>query len=72
MDFYPNLMNPSLEVSMLYYLYHLPFVILFLLVLQPIPMAVVYDSFRMHRINILVSDRIKRRSALLACFITLD
>ena len=35
-------------------------------------MAVVYDGFRIHRINILINDRIKRRNALLACFITLD
>ena len=35
-------------------------------------MAVVYDGFRINRVKILISDRIKRRNALLACFLTLD
>ena len=33
LDFYPNLMNPSLLISNYYFFYHIPFIVLFLLVL---------------------------------------
>ena len=44
-DFYPNLMNPSLMVSNYYFLYHIPFTVLFLLILQPIPVSLILILF---------------------------
>lgn len=43
-----------------------------MLVFVPIPVAVVYNGFRKHRVDILIDDRLKRRDALLAMFLSID
>ena len=39
-------MLPGLRISYFYLLYFLPYISLFILLFEPIPVAVVYDSFR--------------------------
>ncbi len=65
-------MLPAIHVSKLYLFYYIPFILLFLLILVPIPVAVVYGTYHKHRYDAVITDRIKRRTALLSCFLTLD
>ncbi|KAL4476164.1 hypothetical protein ABPG74_009897 [Tetrahymena malaccensis] len=68
LDLFPDILFPSVTSSFYYLLYFLPYIIMFLLLFVPIPVAVVYEGFRKHRLNLLIADRIKRRKALWACF----
>lgn len=43
-------MIPSYNVSKYYIIYWVSFVLLFLLVFVPIPVAVVYEAFKEHRV----------------------
>jgi two pore calcium channel protein 3 len=45
-DGFPDIMIPSLNVSYFYLLYFIPFVALYLLLFLPIPVAVIYEHFR--------------------------
>ncbi|KAL4499686.1 hypothetical protein ABPG72_017226 [Tetrahymena utriculariae] len=68
LDLFPDILFPAVTSSFYYLLYFLPYIIMFLLLFVPIPVAVVYEGFRKHRLNLLIADRIKRRKALWACF----
>ncbi|EAR87869.2 cation channel family transporter (macronuclear) [Tetrahymena thermophila SB210] len=68
LDLFPDILFPAVTASFYYLLYFLPYIIMFLLLFVPIPVAVVYEGFRKHRLNLLIADRIKRRKALWACF----
>lgn len=59
-DLYPDVMIPSLYISKYYLLYFVPFIIIFLLVCQSIPVAVVYEGYKNNRMELVLSDRIKR------------
>lgn len=39
---------------------------------MPIPLALVYESYKTFRIDMLVSDRLKQKEALFDCFICMD
>ena len=72
MDLWPDIMLPAYSESRYYSIYYVIFLLLFLILFTPIPMAVVYENYRHHRILFLRADRIKRRHALLYCFLTLS
>lgn len=42
------------------------------LVLLPIPVAVVFEAFRSHRAKILLRDRLREKEALFFCFMCID
>lgn len=69
---YPNLLLPYYNDSPLYLLYFYPFLILTVLILLPIPVAVVFEAFRINRSKILLKDRLKQKEALFLSFIILD
>ncbi|EGR31354.1 hypothetical protein IMG5_111980 [Ichthyophthirius multifiliis] len=68
LDLWPQIMLPVLNVSKFYVLYYIPYLVLFLLLFSPIPIAVLYNDFTQHRLNLLLIDRIIRREALIYCF----
>jgi two pore calcium channel protein 1/two pore calcium channel protein 3 len=65
-------MIPALQQSLYYLAFFVPFLLLFVFVFQPIPLAVVYEDFRKHRRAIAMEDLTKQRIALHAAFVTLD
>mmetsp|Transcript_16614 Transcript_16614/g.14452 ORF Transcript_16614/g.14452 Transcript_16614/m.14452 type:complete len:166 (-) Transcript_16614:3632-4129(-) len=71
-DNYPTLMQPSLKSSPWYVCYFVPFVLVNILLLIPIPIAVMFQAFRNHRGKLVVKDRVKEREALFACFVCMD
>jgi hypothetical protein len=71
-DDYPDLMAPVIANSLYYLLYFIPYALLILYILLPIPVAVVFEAFRTHRSKLVILDRIKQREALLYAFVSLD
>lgn len=65
-------MVPAYLNNHLYAFYFIPYILLFIFLFLPIPLAVVYEGFRSFRMEILINDRIKQKTALLTCFICLD
>jgi hypothetical protein len=58
-DGYPDCMYPSLEYSSYFIIYFMIYLVLVLLLFLPIPVAIVFDSFRSQRCKIVLYDRIK-------------
>ncbi|EAR82678.2 cation channel family transporter (macronuclear) [Tetrahymena thermophila SB210] len=71
-DSYPTLMIPAYTYSPIFSVYFVSYGTLLCLLFIPIPVSVVYNSFRMHRSKLVILDRFKQREALLSCFISLD
>lgn len=65
-------MLTALNQSYLYLFYFIPYLFLTMFLLIPIPVAVVFESFKKNQINLIIEDRLKQRSALFCCFVTLD
>ncbi|CAD8206175.1 unnamed protein product [Paramecium octaurelia] len=72
LDFYPDIMIPVLLQGTYYVFFFVIYIILFLFLFQPIPLAIVYEGFRKHRMQIAIQDIIKQKSAMMASFISLD
>ncbi|CAD8206226.1 unnamed protein product [Paramecium pentaurelia] len=72
LDFYPDIMIPVLFQETYYVFFFVIYIILFLFLFQPIPLAIVYEGFRKHRMQIAIQDIIKQKSAMMASFISLD
>jgi len=45
-DLYPEAMIPALSYSYIYLLFFLPYILLFMFLFFPIPVAVLYNSFK--------------------------
>lgn len=50
----------------------MPYIVFSIILLIPIPIAVLFEAFRVKRSKTIISDRFKEREALLACFLALD
>lgn len=50
----------------------IPYVVIGMLFFMPIPIAVLFDSFRKERADIIVTDLLKQKQSLMFCFICLD
>lgn len=72
LDYYPDILLPPMLVSTLYVAFFVIYLLLFIFLFQPIPLAVVYEGFRKHRMQIAINDIIKQKSAMMAAFISLD
>lgn len=72
LDYYPDILLPPMLVSTLYIAFFVIYLLLFIFLFQPIPLAVVYEGFRKHRMQIAINDIIKQKSAMMASFISLD
>ena len=72
MSNYPGALIPYYNNSPWSLLYFYPFLIFTVLILMPIPIAVVFDSFRVNRSRILLKDRLKQKESLFLSFIILD
>jgi len=71
-DNYPDIMLPAINNSFFYLFYFIPFMVINTLLFVPIPIAVIFDAFRSYRSKLVISERIKEREALVACFLSLD
>jgi len=69
---YPASAIPYLKSSDIYALYFVPFLILVMTILIPIPTAVVFDRFRGNRMKILLEDRMREKEGLFLAFVCLD
>ncbi|CAD8182723.1 unnamed protein product [Paramecium octaurelia] len=72
LDFYPDILIPPMMQGTYYALFFIIYLLLFIFLFAPIPLAVVYEGFRNHRMEIAISDIIKQKSAMMASFISLD
>jgi two pore calcium channel protein 3 len=63
-DTYPSFIIPAIFDNSSYLYYFIPFIGLFILLFNPVPMAAIYDEFKKHRLGILIKDRIKQRDSL--------
>lgn len=72
MSNYPGAVIPYYKASLLYLAYFYPFMIFTVFMLFPIPVAVVFDSFRTNRSKILLEDRLEQKEALFLCFLIID
>lgn len=70
-DNYPLLMRPFTDESEFYMIYFLPYILVNILIFMPIPIAVVYDSFRVKRSELAMGDNLIEKEALFICFLTL-
>lgn len=69
---FPGLLLPYYNDSFFYLLYFLPFLIFTVLILLPIPVAIIFEAFRTNRAKILLKDRLKEKESLFLSFIILD
>lgn len=65
-------MKPYLNADLINTIYFLPFVIFTVFIFLPIPVAVVFEAFRVNRGKILLEDRINEKEGLFICFIIID
>ena len=72
MSNYPGAVIPYFKASYVYLVYFYPFLIFTVFMLFPIPIAVVFDSFRFNRSKILLEDRLEQKEALFLWFILID
>ncbi|CAD8077769.1 unnamed protein product [Paramecium sonneborni] len=72
LDFYPDIIIPPMLQGTFYSLFFIIYLLLFIFLFAPIPLAVVYEGFRSHRMEIAINDIIKQKSAMMASFISLD
>ncbi|CAD8066114.1 unnamed protein product [Paramecium primaurelia] len=72
LDFYPDILIPPMLQGTYYSLFFIIYLLLFIFLFAPIPLAVVYEGFRRHRMEIAINDIIKQKSAMMASFISLD
>jgi len=61
-----------MESNDLYSIYFIPYIILVITVLIPIPTAVVFDWFRTKWTKILLEDRMREKESLFLSFVCLD
>lgn len=64
MSNYPGAVIPYYKSSLFYLVYFYPFLIFTVFMLFPIPIAVVFDSFRSNRSKILLEDRLEQKESL--------
>ena len=69
---YPAILKPYFEDTPLYAFYFLPMVMLCILIILPIPTAVVFEKFRQNRTKVLKQDRLKEKETLFISFICVD
>jgi hypothetical protein len=69
---FPGVLKPYVEESLFYSFYFVPFVVLTVMILLPIPIAVVFDRFRTNRTKILLEDRIREKEGLFLSFVCVD
>ncbi|CAD8091578.1 unnamed protein product [Paramecium sonneborni] len=72
LDFYPDILIPPMYQGIYYCFFFITYLLLFIFLFAPIPLAVVYEGFRNHRMEIAISDIIKQKTAMMASFISLD
>ncbi|CAD8079364.1 unnamed protein product [Paramecium sonneborni] len=72
LDFYPDILIPPMLQGIYYCLFFITYLLLFIFLFAPIPLAVVYEGFRKHRMEIAITDIIKQKTAMMASFISLD
>lgn len=76
-DNYPLVMRPFYAMSEYYLLYFMPYIFVNILFFKPVPIAVVYDGFRVaspqqeKRSKLTVEDHLSEKEALFTCFLTL-
>lgn len=71
-DNWPYMAKPILKDSSYYLFYFIPFVMINLLFLYPIPIALLFDSFRLIKSRELVNMRLSRKQALMISFSCID
>lgn len=71
-DGYPDCMIPAITYSSYFLIYFILYLVLQLLVFLPVPVAIVFEAYRLHRSDMVFDDRIKQKEALLATFVALD
>lgn len=69
---YPNAAIPFLKNQDIYALYFVPFLVLVLTILIPIPTAVVFDWFWGNRMKVLLEDWLWEKEGLFLAFVCLD
>lgn len=69
---FPGVLKPFVESSKYFLIYFLPFVVFTVLIFLPIPVAVVFEAFRVNRSKIHLEDRLAEKEALFLSFVCLD
>lgn len=65
---YPDVMFPHIFTNKLYLLFFLPYLAAGILIWNPIPVAIFFNGFKFSRSKKAITDRLKEREALFACF----
>ena len=58
-NFYPNIAEIPIKTSYFYLLYFIPYLLLFITIFIPIPLALAYDNYLEFRKRILIKDKMK-------------
>lgn len=69
---YPAIVVPYYNNSPVYLIYFIPFLVFTVLILLPIPVAVVFEAYRTNRSKILLEDRLRQKESLFLAFVILD
>jgi hypothetical protein len=69
---YPAIVIPYYNESPVYLIYFIPFVVFTVLILLPIPVAVIFEAYRINRSKILLQDRLEQKESLFLAFVILD
>ena len=69
---YPAAAIPYLKNQDIYALYFVPFLVLILTILIPIPTAVVFDKFRANWMKVLFEDWLWEKEGLFLAFVCID
>lgn len=59
LNFYPGIAEIPIQTSYLYLIYFIPYLLLFITIFIPIPLALAYENFREFRKRILIKDKMK-------------
>jgi Ca2+-binding EF-hand superfamily protein len=53
-------------------IYFFPFLIFTVLIILPLPVAIIFEAFKVNRSKILLNDRLKEKEALFLAFLCID
>ncbi|CAI2382878.1 unnamed protein product [Moneuplotes crassus] len=69
---YPSVLIPYVKDSNMSLIFFYPFLVLTVLIILPLPVAIVFEAFKINRGKVLLKDRLHEKEGLLMCFMCID
>jgi hypothetical protein len=69
---YPSCLLPYVKDKQITILYFYPFVVFTVLIILPLPVAIIFEAFKINRGKILLKDRLHEKEGLFMAFMCID